>query len=69
MKENYTDKVDKVVTELKKQDFILVGVIVDVLREFLPLKRSEIRTAFIYAGLKPPREDIKFIYEQLEVTR
>ena len=63
MKENYTDKVDALVTELKKQEYIFVGVLVDCIKEFLPISKSEIRTAFIYAGLKPSRDDIKYIYE------
>lgn len=67
MKENYTKKVDKLITELKKQDFILVGVLVDVIKEFMPISKSEIRTALIYAEIKPPKEDIKFIYEQLRI--
>lgn len=65
MKENYTDKVDLLVTELKQQEFIFVGVLVDCIKEFLPISKSEIRTAFLYAGLKPSKEDIKFIYGEV----
>ena len=63
MKENYTEKVDKLITELKKgNEFMFNGYIVDCIKEFMPISKSEIRTAFLFAGLKPSKEDIKFIY-------
>ena len=68
MKENYTDKTDKLITELKKgSEYMHVGYIVDCIKEFMPISRSEIRTAFSYSGIEPSNEEIKFIYEQLEI--
>lgn len=65
MKENYTERVDRLITELKKHDYLFNGFIVDCIKEFPNISRSEIRTAFIYAGIKPTKEDIKYIYEQV----
>ena len=66
MKEKYTDKTDNLITELKKgSEYMFVGYIADCIKEFMPISKSEIRTAFIYAGLKVPKADIKFIYNQL----
>ena len=63
MKEKYTDKTDNLITELKKgSEYMFVGYIADCIKEFMPISKSEIRTAFIYAGLKVPKADIKFIY-------
>ena len=47
MKENYTDKVDLLITEFKKQEYIFLGVLVECIKEFLPISRSEIRKCII----------------------
>ena len=56
------------ITEIKKQDYIFNAVLAECIKESGVKSKSEIRTAFLYAGVKPSREDYKYIYENtLEV--
>jgi len=67
MKENYTKKVDKLITKLKESDIYFLGVIVETIEKFKPISKSEIRTALAYTQIETTQEQNRFIYEQIGI--
>ena len=63
MKDIYNIKIDNLITEFKKINYLFVGGVAEIIEKFKPISRTEIRTALKYSGFTATREDLKLIYE------